>query len=311
MPTTAIGSTSSPSSNDSGAVPTPTEAMAVEEHRRVPLVVMGDASIAESLYVPLASESEAALVCELRKELADDLARAPSAKFEDVSGDIRLLRFLRGWDHSILEAAAAVREMLALRAKYDLDELHETWAHVECDHRTADFPHQEAIDRLKPGITTAGLSHDGHVLVFEPLRHHQYGKVLEAIGDTGMRDHYFAQCESRMGQLQRLSVSQQRMVKMVLVLDWRGVSLWTISCRRWREYDSKYATPINKTLAEGLAKVFVINTPGWAVGFYNQIKWWIPKKTQSKIALLGVNFEPELLKVMSKETMESMLSAFE
>jgi len=49
----------------------------------------------------------------------------------------------------------------------------------------------------------------------------------------------------------------------------------------------------------------------WAVSFYRQIKWWIPKKTQAKIALLGGDFEPALLRVMPKETLDSMLGAFE
>jgi len=201
--------------------------------------------------------------------------------------------------------------MLQLRALYNLDVLHEAWAHVECNHETAGFPHQEAVTRLKPGIPTAGRSFEGHVIVYEPLRHHQYARSLEVLGEIGMRDHYYAQCESRMGQLQRLSVEQNRMVKMVLVLDWRGVSLWNITSRRWAQYDAKYATPMNRTLAEALAKVFVINTPGWAVSFYRQIKWWIPKKTQAKIALLGGDFEPDLLRVMPKETLDSMLGAFE
>ena len=167
----------------------------------------------EDFFYPLASASEVALVAEIRAELDQDLSRLPSRHWKDVTGDMRMLRFLRGFDHSVPQALAAVRDMLATRAHYDLDALHESWAHKPCHHLTGGFPHQESVTRFKPGLPTVGTSLHGHPIAYEPLRLHQYARMLEEIGEEAMLHFYLCQCESRMAQVDRMSEEQGRMVK--------------------------------------------------------------------------------------------------
>ena len=50
--------------------------------------------------------------------------------------------------------------------------------------------------------------------------------------------------------------------------------------------------------------------PGWAVGFYRRIEWWIPRHTRRKVKLLGSEFQTELLRVMDQNVMDAMLGAF-
>jgi len=136
--------------------------------------------------------------------------------------------------------------------------------------------------------------------------------MLEEIGEESMLEFYLAQCESRMAQLQRLSEEQGRMVKMVLVIDLRNVNVWQLTSRRWAKYDEAHQRAINRSLAEALAKVYCINVPNWALGFYRSIKWWIPANTLRKITLLGSSaYEAELLRVMSPQSLHSMLTAFD
>ena len=168
-------------------------------------------------HVPLATAEEEKQLSTMRERLESDFKAAPSARFEDVTGDIRLLRFLRGYDNDVTQAVAAVRDMLELRVRFNMDEAHEKWAHLDCHHETAGFPHQAAVNQFKPGIPTVGIGKHGHVIVYEPLRLHQYAAILDEIGEAGMHEFYLAQCESRMGQLQRLSVEQGQMVKMMCV----------------------------------------------------------------------------------------------
>ena len=264
----------------------------------------------EELVFPLASAAEASQVGEMRGLLHEELAPLPSNHFPDVTGDLRLLRFLRGFDHSVPLAVGAVREMLAMRQRYGMDALHERWACVPCHHITGGFPHQESVLRFKPGLPTVGMSLHGYPIAYEPLRLQQYGRMLEEIGEQGMLDFYCAQCESRMHQLHSLSEKQGRMVKMILVIDLRAVSVWQLVSRRWAKYDETYQKCINRSLAEALAQVYIINSPSWAVSFYKRIKWWIPANTQRKIRLLGTDCEAELLQVMSPEVLHAMLHAF-
>ena len=116
----------------------------------------------DDLIFPLASDAETTQVTEMRAALQDELSHLPSRNFEDVTGDIRLLRFLRGFDNSVPQAVAAVRDMLATRAHYGMDAIHERFAHVPCHHVHGKFPHQDAVMRFKPGLPTCGLSRDGH-----------------------------------------------------------------------------------------------------------------------------------------------------
>ena len=51
--------------------------------------------------------------------------------------------------------------------------------------------------------------------------------------------------------------------------------------------------------------------PAWAVAFYRSIRWWVPKNTLNKIRLLtSAETEGELLQVMSRDVMNSMLESF-
>lgn len=96
----------------------------------------------------------------------------------------------------------------------------------------------------------------------------------------------------------------------ILVIDLKQVNLWQLTSRRWAKFDETHQRPINRSLAELLARVYVINAPSWAVTFYKSIRWWVPKNTRSKVRLLGTEFQAELLRVMSREVMTSMLEAF-
>lgn len=78
----------------------------------------------DGLFEPLASTSELEQLAQIRASLADEMQLLPSRHFPSVTGDVRLLRFLRGFDHSVPQATAAVRDMLAIRQRYSMDELH-------------------------------------------------------------------------------------------------------------------------------------------------------------------------------------------
>ena len=261
-----------------------------------------------ALRFPLADDAETAQVAEMRAALKDELAAVCCGKWPDVTGDVRLLRFLRGFDNDVPKALAAVRDLLAIRRQYAMDDYHERWAHVECHHERGHFPRQNDIHRLKPGAPTLGLSKDGCPVGYEPLRDHWYGKCLDEIGEDGMIEFYVAQCESRNMQLHQLSEAQGRMAKLILVIDLRSVSLWQLTSRKWAKFDEAHQRVINRTLAEIIARIYVINTPRWALWWYKTIEWWVPVKTRGKIRLLGTDYRAELLEVMDEEIVEAMLA---
>ena len=97
---------------------------------------------------------------------------------------------------------------------------------------------------------------------------------------------------------------------LILIYAQSPSNVWQLLSRRWAKYDETYQKCINRSLAEALAQVYIINSPSWAVAFYKRIKWWVPANTQRKIRLLGTDCEAELLQVMSPEVLHAMLHAF-
>ena len=260
-----------------------------------------------ALTFPLADEAEARQIAEMRKELAADLSAMRCGAWPDVTGDVRLLRFLRGFDNDVNKAVAAVRDLLQIRKKYRMDEAHEKYASLDCSHLSP-FPHQAVIDRCKPGLPTVGLSRTGLPVCYEPLRYHKYAKTLDEIGEDGVVEFYVAQCEARNMQLHLLSEQQRQLTKLLLIIDLRAVSLWQLTSRRWAKFDETHQTPINRTLAEVIGRIYVINCPRWVTSWYKRIEWWIPPKTRGKIRLLGTDFRPELLQVIEPKVLQAMLS---
>lgn len=135
-------------------------------------------------------------------------------------------------------------------------------------------------------------------------------EVLREIGEEGYLAFYGAQCEARMAQLHELSVQQGRMAKYILVLDVRDITVWTLTSRAWSSFDKRHLNGLNKSMAEAIARIYVINAPGWLAAFYNRaIRYMLPHRTQSKLFFLGgpAQYEPQLEAILSGDTLAELL----
>ena len=268
---------------------------------------------AEPLHFPLATADETAVLVRMHATLEPELAGLACAAWPDVTGPIRLLRFLHGFDHDEEKALAAVRSMLELRRSYGFDRVHDQWCSMPCTH-TSGFPHQAIVSKHMPSITTLALSVDGHPIVYSAIGKQDNRACLAELGEEGYLEFYIAQCESRMAQLHALSMVQRAMTKLVMVLDLKSVSFWSLagsSKKTWREISKKHLDAINSSMAESLARMYVINAAGWVVSFYNGIKGLLPAKTQQKIVILGgeSQFLPQLRTQMDETALQAMLAA--
>ncbi len=249
----------------------------------------------------------------MREELSAELCNKPCSAWDDVTGDMRLLRFLQGFDGDTEAAVSAVREMMRVRAKYEMDRVHEPWAHLPCSHETP-FPHQSVIQQHCPSYATVGYSRHGHPICYNPVGRHDYRGILRAIGEAAYLEFYLPQSESRMRQLHELSVAQRRLAKILMVIDLKDVSLWHLTSWRWTRFDKKHYSVINKgCMVEALARVYVINSPPWIVAFYNRIKGWLPLNTQRKLVFLGgeKQYMPLLESLMREEPLRALIKLFD
>ena len=126
----------------------------------------------------LASADEDEMISALRLELQDELGAAP--QHDDLVGDIRLLRFLRG--HSTVEGAAeAYRTMLAMREELGVEQIRESVVANELDLQKA--PHLEAIQKCMSMNWDAGRTHRGDIVTIGWPGQAKVGLLLETVPD--------------------------------------------------------------------------------------------------------------------------------
>mmetsp|Transcript_11827 Transcript_11827/g.27631 ORF Transcript_11827/g.27631 Transcript_11827/m.27631 type:complete len:412 (-) Transcript_11827:92-1327(-) len=128
--------------------------------------------------LPLTTAEEAPLLIRMRIELSADLEQI--AQHDDVSGDIRLLRFLRGHSHSVEQASAAYRAMLATRSKHDVEAIRQKV--LACPLVAEDMPHGKEVYPLYPLQLNCGLSVRGHLVSIDPIGLIQLSLLMEQVG---------------------------------------------------------------------------------------------------------------------------------
>lgn len=79
----------------------------------------------------------------LRLSLDEELKAEKHAGYQELVGDVRLLRFLRGHEMNVSVAAMKYRDMLALRRQLHLDDIRN--AIVEKNLSPDEFPYFQKI----------------------------------------------------------------------------------------------------------------------------------------------------------------------
>lgn len=83
--------------------------------------------------------------------LEEELKAENRASYQDLVGDVRLLRFLRGHKMNVSVAATRYREMLELRKQLNLDEIRN--AILEKNLSPDEFPHFQKIMYVIGGLS--------------------------------------------------------------------------------------------------------------------------------------------------------------
>jgi hypothetical protein len=181
-----------------------------------------------SLESPLATPREEAQIHELRGLIGDALLEPPHRDFPEVVGDIALLRYLRGRDHDVVDAARVFRAHLDLRKQHGLDEMRTRIAKLgdRWDKYTAhDFTDGAAILKRMPWVYNAGLSPHGHVITYIPVGVQDSRTLWSEVGLERYMRFSMEEWIARDIQLDRLSREKGRLIKLILIIDLTGLSL--------------------------------------------------------------------------------------
>eukprot|EP00930_Biecheleria_cincta_P012808 TRINITY_DN11730_c3_g1_i1.p1 TRINITY_DN11730_c3_g1~~TRINITY_DN11730_c3_g1_i1.p1 ORF type:complete len:453 (+),score=80.59 TRINITY_DN11730_c3_g1_i1:115-1473(+) len=259
-----------------------------------------------SLSDSLASVEEAELIQELRRELAADLADAPS--FPELVGDTRMLRTLRGFDHKVHAAADAFREHLEARRAWGLNAIREQLVASVGGHlwnlRCADLPYGEELLPYIPEVVVFARGEDGDPVSLGIWGKQRVSDLIKEVEDwrNKFMQYSLSLMEAKALLLDQASEDQGRLVHFVNVLDLENWSAIGNADRTWPEFVTQMSGPVLQTYHDFNSYIFAIRTTRWARMAYSMIEPALPKKVKEKILLLGDNFQSsqELRRVLDE-----------
>ncbi|KAG8465243.1 hypothetical protein KFE25_012606 [Diacronema lutheri] len=236
--------------------------------------------------LPLTTADEAPLLTRMRIELCADLLTMPS--HDDVCGDIRLLRFLRGYAHSVHEACAAYRAMLHTRRQHDVERIR---AQVLAQPLVAEeMPHGALIAPLYPMQLNCGLSHRGHLVSVDPIGAIKLRRLMVEVGPSKLFEFLIGVSELRQIIMDELSVETGKLVQSVQVKDLHGLGLAALREPSAIKTLQEIITTCTSMYPESLATLYIINAPFFFPMAWSVVSTFVSERTKKKIHVLGTDY---------------------
>ncbi|KAJ1621036.1 hypothetical protein T492DRAFT_887671, partial [Pavlovales sp. CCMP2436] len=162
----------------------------------------------------------------------------------------RLLRFLRGHSHSVEQASAAYRAMLATRSKHDVEAIRQKV--LACPLVAEDMPHGKEVYPLYPLQLNCGLSVRGHLVSIDPIGLIQLSLLMEQVGPEKLFEFMIGASELR---------QKGSLVQSVQIKDLRGMGLSAFKDARAISTLQQIISTCTSMYPESLATLYIINAP--------------------------------------------------
>ncbi|CEM03539.1 unnamed protein product [Vitrella brassicaformis CCMP3155] len=239
------------------------------------------------------TEEDIINVANMKHRLADVLSQLP--EFPELKGDIRLLRFLRGYMNNLDDAESAYRAHIEWREQNGVDEIRQdVAARIGCPEEVPGY--QEVVKYLPLNQALRDEKGEylrdkkGNLLAIDRYGEWDISSVLTNVPDSVFDKWHIYSMELRSVTLDRLSRAERRVVKVTLIQDMAGLSIRQIS-RQALKLAQKTMGTARDNYPEGVAKILIINTPWMFSTFWKGISRWMRPRTLEKVAILGSEFE--------------------
>uniref|UniRef100_A0A7S0AJZ7 CRAL-TRIO domain-containing protein n=1 Tax=Pyrodinium bahamense TaxID=73915 RepID=A0A7S0AJZ7_9DINO len=242
----------------------------------------------------LANQAEALQVQKMRALLSGELTvlETRGHAFAHTTGDIFLLRVLRGHAHHLPQACAWYRECLRIRKERHLDELHLSMEEHGVDFKYGRMPHAGALAAYSTIVFDENLwrTPQGDLLLYDALGDFRTRELVKELGWEPCREFQEAMLERRLAVLDRMSREQGRLAKAVRIFDCEGTSIWSYD-KGFCDLMHRDMDPISHgTQCEVVRANFIINTPWFGTKVYNLLKHRLPARMERVVHLLGSDF---------------------
>ncbi|RLN64821.1 hypothetical protein BBJ29_004750 [Phytophthora kernoviae] len=222
----------------------------------------------------------------LRTSLEEELRIERHTKYVELVGDVRLLRFLRGYKMNVSVAATKYREMLALRKKLSLDDIRDD---IVSNNMVPDeFPHFQKIIPHLPFLDTFDLfsAPAGHVFYFEMTGYADLPGLLKDVSEEEWQTFFLYSMEYRAIKLDQLSRKNETLVQTIMVRDLAGFSIVRFNpklLKRLRPLLSIATT----CYPESMHKVLVLHAPWIFDKVWSAVKPMLQETQLSKVYMEG------------------------
>jgi hypothetical protein len=240
----------------------------------------------------LPTTEELSNVQSLRKELGTLMTEGDLSKQPENVSDYKLLRFLRGYEDSVTDAAAAYREMATYRAEHNFNALRQKLVDNYQDPNLWE-EYQPIIQLMPKGLRYEhGMDFNGNVLTVTDI-----GALdLRAIISNDLQDLYCELClmteEYSNLRLHEMTVQRGRLVArhdLINVSNF-GLFQWNKAC-----YDMLTTVFAgNKHYPECVVRISSCGNGSVAVVAWKVMKHFVPERTKQKLAVFGTVFLSEL-----------------
>jgi hypothetical protein len=153
-------------------------------------------------------KNEEELLVQMKARLKDDIEQTP--QYEDVVGERRMMRFLRGQKYNLDDAVRMFRDFLNWRKLHNVDDVRNDILYNGKNQATR-FPKADIILRLLPQVVIAPNARDnrGQPVVYEELGYHP-GHIFDEITVEDLTTFLIYGLEFRAMILEQLSKEEER-----------------------------------------------------------------------------------------------------
>ncbi|KAE8976837.1 hypothetical protein PF011_g23888 [Phytophthora fragariae] len=242
----------------------------------------------------------------LRLSLEEELKTERHAKYVELVGDVRLLRFLRGHKMNVSVAATKYREMLAMRQKLNLDDIRDDI--VSNNMEPDEFPHFQKIIPHLPFLDTYDIfsAADGHVFYFEMTGYADFHKLLTEVTEEEWQTFFLYSMEYRALKLDQLSRKNELLVQTIQVRDLSGFSIARFNPKLLKRL-KPLVSIATKCYPESMHKMLVLHAPWIFDKVWSGVKSMLQETQLRKVHMEGNSLERLLALAGSRDKLPKLL----
>eukprot|EP00928_Gymnodinium_smaydae_P044949 TRINITY_DN2_c0_g3_i1.p1 TRINITY_DN2_c0_g3~~TRINITY_DN2_c0_g3_i1.p1 ORF type:complete len:575 (+),score=98.31 TRINITY_DN2_c0_g3_i1:37-1725(+) len=242
----------------------------------------------------LANDSEKLAVSEIKQHLDAELKQlaAEGKDFPHTTGDIFFTRCLRGNNGDKDEAIKWFRKFMELRSKFGLDDIHTKMDADKTPFVNTNMPHsEEVLPYCNTVFDEENLrTPSGHVVWYDALGDWRTKSMLDKLGPEKYIEFMQHTCERRTSMLDKLSRRENRMVKMLKIMDFEATGLWMLN-KDYKQVQDTHVEPVLfGTSIETVHLIFLINFPSIATQLFNILSRVMPARLTKRIRILGTDY---------------------